>query len=237
MNTPNDSERRAAKELGDLLALLEVEHPNAPSDEEFAAIGRDLAGNIRARLAQEHSAAGAALAPVTSLDSARRRPRPTVIPGLTTVQRAAASDDAGPRQEATDEVTTTWGLVFARSLTADSKTRVTVSATDRRRRAGEIVQVSIVDSERHVDLPIVLYADGDGNLVGQVESSAISLPDNVAVSVVEVVDLTFEMADDVTAVVRTSGPDGQAEWAGIAETLPDEHPIREAILDGLDEGF
>jgi prophage DNA circulation protein len=223
MSTPNYDERRAAERIGELLALLETDHPEAPSNEEFAAVGRELAAKIR-------SQAMPGTASVSSLADARRRRQATRIPGYVDVQRAAASDD-GPTQRVPVEG---WDLVFSRTLTASDQTRVTISAADDTRTAGEVIKIAVADREHTADLLIVLYED-DGELVGQATTALFSLPDDLQVSVLADVDLTTDMAESVAESVRTSSaaPKARNAWRALARSLPRDHPIRQAVVRAL----
>ncbi|WP_024805307.1 hypothetical protein [Nocardia sp. BMG51109] len=220
---PRDA--RAPLDLDDLLAALDTGDAE-PYDAESVAAGQRIAD----RLTRQWARAGAdsALATVTPIGP--RRAAVLAVPGWTEQVRAAASSMAGPVQRVVDQEL---GIEFVRSATGGHETSIAVTAFGDLVSAGDVVRVQIGSGTGRTELLVVLYADENGDLVGQIITPAVTMSDDLEIAVTAVSALSDDHTRAVTEAVRTSPTPGRNAWRRIAKHLPADHPVRSAIIDGL----
>ncbi|TCJ99421.1 hypothetical protein [Nocardia alba] len=209
-----------------LIAFAESDGPDA--DAESAAAGariaeRLLRGDIGSR--QGRSA--------TVVDVGARRAAMTV-PGWTVQPLAASSESEKPAtrtlQKQRDREL---GIEFTRSPAGAEQTRISVHSFGARAAAGDIVRVAVRLGAESTELLVVLYADDDGTLTGQVVTKSLTMSEDLEISLLPGTALGGTHTSAVTDAVRCSLTAGRNAWRRVAKGLPVGDPVRAAIVAGL----
>lgn len=154
------------------------------------------------------------------------------VPGWTVQPLAAAADDlASPVSQ--QRVDPELGLEFTRAPAGSGLTRIAVQATGGRAAAGDVVRVAVGGGTARTELLVVLYTDDEGTLTGQVLTPAVSMAEDLEISVLPGAALGTVATEAVTDAVRCSLTAGRNAWRRVAKGLPADDPIRSAIVAGL----
>ncbi|MGW5917590.1 hypothetical protein ACWFPY_01245 [Nocardia fluminea] len=206
-----------------LIAFAESGSPGV--DAESAAAG--------ARIAERLLRGGAVSGGSTVGDLGARRAVMSV-PGWTVQPLAASSESettaTRPMQKQRDREL---GIEFARSPAGAEQTRISVHSFGARAAAGDIVRVAVRIGAERSELLVVLYADDDGTLTGQVVTRALTMSEDLEISLLPGAALGSTHASAVTDAVRCSLTAGRNAWRRVAKGLPAGDPVRAAIVAGL----
>ncbi|MFC6011071.1 hypothetical protein [Nocardia lasii] len=206
-------------DLDVLLACAEADD-NTASDAEAATAGARVAERLL------RSDRGANSATVTALESRRERMR---VPGWTVRPLAASADDVATHHAVQRQVDRELGVEFVRSPSGAARTRISVRAFGARAVAGDIVRVGAEGTE----VLVVLYPDEGGTLTGQVVTRALTMSEDLEISLLPSAALDARHTSAVTEAVRCSLTAGRNAWRRVAKGLPSGDPIRAAIVEGL----
>ncbi|MEV0851622.1 hypothetical protein ACGFQG_22520 [Nocardia fluminea] len=206
-----------------LIAFAEAGSPDV--DAESAAAG--------ARIAERLLRDGAVSGGSTVGDLGARR-AVMAVPGWTVQPLAASSESettaTRPVQKQRDREL---GIEFARSPAGAEQTRISVHSFGTRAAAGDIVRVAVRLGAERSELLVVLYADDDGTLTGQVVTRALTMAEDLEISLLPGAALGSTHTSAVTDAVRCSLTAGRNAWRRVAKGLPDGDPVRAAIVAGL----
>ncbi|MEU4810876.1 hypothetical protein AB0H20_16905 [Nocardia fluminea] len=206
-----------------LIAFAEAGSPDV--DAESAAAG--------ARIAERLLRGGAVSGGSTVGDLGARR-AVMAVPGWTVQPLAASSESettaTRPVQKQRDREL---GIEFARSPAGAEQTRISVHSFGTRAAAGDIVRVAVRLGAERSELLVVLYADDDGTLTGQVVTRALTMAEDLEISLLPGAALGSTHTSAVTDAVRCSLTAGRNAWRRVAKGLPDGDPVRAAIVAGL----
>ncbi|MGW6120728.1 hypothetical protein ACWFRF_16945 [Nocardia sp. NPDC055165] len=207
-----------------LIAFAASDSPDA--DAESADAG--------ARIAERLLRAGAVSGSSAALGDLGARRAVMTVPGWS-VQPLAASSDS--------EQTTTrtvqkqrdreLGIEFTRSPAGAEQTRISVHSFGARAAAGDIVRISVRLGADRTELLVVLYAGDDGTLTGQAVTRALTMSEDLEISLLAGAALDGTHVSAVTDAVRCSLTAGRNAWRRVAKGLPAGDPVRAAIVAGL----
>ncbi|WP_063004149.1 hypothetical protein [Nocardia salmonicida] len=202
-----------------LIAFAEADSPEV--DAESAAAG----ARIAARLLRGGSAA------VGDLDARRAA---MAVPGWTVQPLAASSEGETTATRAVQkQLDRELGIEFTRSPAGAEQTRISVHSFGARAAAGDIVRVAVSLGAERTELLVVLYADADGTLTGQVVTRALTMSEDLEISLLPGAALGSTHTSAVTDAVRCSLTAGRNAWRRVAKGLPAGDPVRAAIVAGL----
>ncbi|MEU4319536.1 hypothetical protein AB0F85_06655 [Nocardia fluminea] len=205
-----------------LIAFAESGSPGV--DAESAAAG----ARIAERLLRGGAVAGGSIGDL----GARRAVM--AVPGWTVQPLAASSESettaTRPVQKQRDREL---GIEFARSPAGAEQTRISVHSFGTRAAAGDIVRVAVRLGAERSELLVVLYADDDGTLTGQVVTRALTMSEDLEISLLPGAALGSTHTSAVTDAVRCSLTAGRNAWRRVAKGLPAGDPVRAAIVAGL----
>ncbi len=202
-----------------LIAFAEADSPEV--DAESAAAG----ARIAARLLRGGSAA------VGDLDARRAA---MAVPGWTVQPLAASSEGETTATRAVQkQLDRELGIEFTRSPAGAEQTRISVHSFGARAAAGDIVRVAVSLGAERTELLVVLYADADGTLTGQVVTRALTMSEDLEISLLPGASLGSTHTSAVTDAVRCSLTAGRNAWRRVAKGLPAGDPVRAAIVAGL----
>ncbi|WP_328711111.1 hypothetical protein [Nocardia salmonicida] len=202
-----------------LIAFAEADSPEV--DAESAAAG----ARIAARLLRGGSAA------VGDLDARRAA---MAVPGWTVQPLAASSEGETTATRAVQkQLDRELGIEFTRSPAGAEQTRISVHSFGARAAAGDIVRVAVSLGAERTELLVVLYADADGTLTGQVVTRALTMSEDLEISLLPGAALCSTHTSAVTDAVRCSLTAGRNAWRRVAKGLPAGDPVRAAIVAGL----
>lgn len=202
-----------------LIAFAEADSPEV--DAESAAAG----ARIAARLLRGGSAA------VGDLDARRAA---MAVPGWTVQPLAASSEGETTATRAVQkQLDQELGIEFTRSPAGAEQTRISVHSFGARAAAGDIVRVAVSLGAERTELLVVLYADADGTLTGQVVTRALTMSEDLEISLLPGAALGSTHTSAVTDAVRCSLTAGRNAWRRVAKGLPAGDPVRAAIVAGL----
>ncbi|MEV0767942.1 hypothetical protein [Nocardia salmonicida] len=202
-----------------LIAFAEADSPEV--DAESAAAG----ARIAARLLRAGSAA------VGDLDARRAA---MAVPGWTVQPLAASSEGETTATRAVQkQLDRELGIEFTRSPAGAEQTRISVHSFGARAAAGDIVRVAVSLGAERTELLVVLYADADGTLTGQVVTRALTMSEDLEISLLPGAALGSTHTSAVTDAVRCSLTAGRNAWRRVAKGLPAGDPVRAAIVAGL----
>ncbi|MFC8380420.1 hypothetical protein [Nocardia sp. NPDC057272] len=211
-------------DLDVLIAFAAADSPDA--DAESAAAG--------ARIAERLLRAGAVSGGSAALGDLGARRAVMTVPGWS-VQPLAASSDS--EQTATRTVQKQrdreLGIEFTRSPAGAEQTRISVHSFGARAAAGDIVRVSVRLGAERTELLVVLYAGDDGTLTGQAVTRALTMSEDLEISLLPGAALDSTHVSAVTDAVRCSLTAGRNAWRRVAKGLPAGDPVRAAIVAGL----
>ncbi len=206
-----------------LLALAEADD-DAESDDAAAAGARIADRLLRGSRAAESTN-------LTSLDARREVMR---VPGWTVQPLAASSeDDAAAARAIQKRVDRDLGIEFIRSPAGAEQTRISVQSFGSRAMAGDIVRVAVSLGAERTELLVVLYTDEAGALTGQVVTRALTMSEDLEISLLPGAALGTAHTSAVTDAVRCSLTAGRNAWRRVAKGLPSGDPVRAAIVAGL----
>ena len=197
-----------------LIAFAEADSPEV--DAESAAAG----ARIAARLLRGGSAA------VGDLDA-------MAVPGWTVQPLAASSEGETTTRAVQKQLDRELGIEFTRSPAGAEQTRISVHSFGARAAAGDIVRVAVSLGAERTELLVVLYADADGTLTGQVVTRALTMSEDLEISLLPGASLGSTHTSAVTDAVRCSLTAGRNAWRRVAKGLPAGDPVRAAIVAGL----
>ncbi|MFF5034045.1 hypothetical protein [Nocardia salmonicida] len=197
-----------------LIAFAEADSPEV--DAESAAAG----ARIAARLLRGGSAA------VGDLDA-------MAVPGWTVQPLAASSEGETTTRAVQKQLDRELGIEFTRSPAGAEQTRISVHSFGARAAAGDIVRVAVCLGAERTELLVVLYADTDGTLTGQVVTRALTMSEDLEISLLPGAALGSTHTSAVTDAVRCSLTAGRNAWRRVAKGLPAGDPVRAAIVAGL----
>ncbi|MFD8098407.1 hypothetical protein ACFV24_02635 [Nocardia fluminea] len=207
-----------------LLALAEAEDATESDDEASAAGARIAQQLLRSGRFQDS-------APSASLDARREVMR---VPGWTVQPLAASSeDDTGAGRTVQKRVDRELGIEFIRSPAGARQTQISVQSFGARTVAGDIVRVSIGLGTGRTEFLVVLYTDEAGALTGQVVTRALTMSEDLEISLLPGASLGTAHTTAVTDAVRCSLTAGRNAWRRVAKDLPSGDPVRAAIVAGL----
>lgn len=205
-----------------LIAFAESDSPAV--DAESAAAG--------ARIAERLLRGGAVSGGGPTALSARRTV--LAVSGWTVRPLAASSEGdttaAPPVQKRLDREL---GIEFTRSPAGAEQTRISVHSFGTQAAAGDIVRVAVSLGPEHTELLVVLYADDDGTLTGQVVTRALTMSEDLEISLLPGAALGSTHTSAVTDAVRCSLTAGRNAWRRVAKGLAAGDPVRAAIIAGL----
>ena len=202
-----------------LIAFAEADSPEV--DAESAAAG----ARIAARLLRGGSAA-------VGEPGAHRAVM--AVPGWTVQPLAASSEGETTTTRAVQkQLDRELGIEFTRSPAGAQQTRISVHSFGARAAAGDIVRVAVSLGAERTELLVVLYADTDGTLTGQVVTRALTLSEDLEISLLPGAALGSTHTSAVTDAVRCSLTAGRNAWRRVAKGLPAGDPVRAAIVAGL----
>ncbi|MGW0636939.1 hypothetical protein [Nocardia salmonicida] len=202
-----------------LIAFAEADSPEV--DAESAAAG----ARIAARLLRGGAAA------VGDLDARRAV---MAVPGWTVQPLAASSEGETTATRAVQkQLDRELGIEFTRSPAGAEQTRISVHSFGARAAAGDIVRVAVSLGAERTELLVVLYADADGSLTGQVVTRALTMSEDLEISLLPGAALGSTHTSAVTDAVRCSLTAGRNAWRRVAKGLPAGDPVRAAIVAGL----
>ncbi|MFI6172712.1 hypothetical protein ACIBCN_38455 [Nocardia sp. NPDC051052] len=191
-------------------------------DPEMMAAGERIADMLSERW---KNAASATVTPIAS-----GRARVMRVAGWTVQIRAAAIDNQrAVQQQADDEL----GIEFSRSSIHGEQTRVSVRSLGGKASPGDIVRVGIASGDDRIELLVVLYPDEEDTLAGQVVTRAVTMSEELEISVMTAAALESAHAAAITDAVRCSATAGRNAWRRIAKRLPTDDPVRVAVIKGL----
>ncbi|MFF3228146.1 hypothetical protein ACFYV7_35500 [Nocardia suismassiliense] len=168
------------------------------------------------------------VATVTAIDAVRM---PVLtVPAWTAHERAAASGISGPMQSVID---LEFGIQFVRSAADGDETAVSVKSFGDRVGSDDIVRIEITSGHERSEVLLVLYTGADNHPTGEIATRAITMSEDLAIAIIPTSSLTADHATAVTQAVRSSRTAGRNAWRRIAKGLPDDHPVRIAVMDGL----
>ncbi|MFJ2664063.1 hypothetical protein ACIO14_06905 [Nocardia fluminea] len=125
------------------------------------------------------------------------------------------------------------GIEFIRSPAGAEQTRISVHSFGTRAAAGDIVRVAVRLGAERSELLVVLYADDDGTITGQVVTRALTMSEDLEISLLPGAALGSTHTSAVTDAVRCSSTAGRNAWRRVAKGLPAGDPVRAAIVAGL----
>lgn len=202
-----------------LIAFAEADSPEV--DAESAAAG----ARIAARLLRGGSAA------VGDLDARRAA---MAVPGWTVQPLAASSEGETTATRAVQkQLDRELGIEFTRSPAGAEQTRISVHSFGARAAAGDIVRVAVSLGAERTELLVVLYAEADDTLTGQVVTRALTMSEDLEISLLPGAALGSTHTSAVTDAVRCSLTAGRNAWRRVAKGLPAGDPVRAAIVAGL----
>ncbi|MEU4706836.1 hypothetical protein AB0G00_10415 [Nocardia salmonicida] len=205
-----------------LIAFAEADSPDV--DAESAAAG----ARIAARLLRGEAGGSAA---VGDLDARRTV---MAVPGWTVQPLAASSEGETTATRAVQkQLDRELGIEFTRSPAGAEQTRISVHSFGARAAAGDIVRVAVSLGDERTELLVVLYADADGTLTGQVVTRALTMSEDLEISLLPGAALGSTHTSAVTDAVRCSLTAGRNAWRRVAKGLPADDPVRAAIVAGL----
>ncbi|WKG08136.1 hypothetical protein QX204_24115 [Nocardia sp. PE-7] len=205
-----------------LIAFAEADSPDF--DAESAAAG----ARIAARLLRGEAGGSAA---VGDLDARRTV---MAVPGWTVQPLAASSEGETTATRAVQkQLDRELGIEFTRSPAGAEQTRISVHSFGARAAAGDIVRVAVSLGDERTELLVVLYADADGTLTGQVVTRALTMSEDLEISLLPGAALGSTHTSAVTDAVRCSLTAGRNAWRRVAKGLPADDPVRAAIVAGL----
>ncbi|MFD4353197.1 hypothetical protein ACFWPX_11615 [Nocardia sp. NPDC058518] len=204
-----------------LIAFAESDSPDV--DAESAAAGARIAERLLRGGAVSHSSAGF---------GARRAVM--AVPGWTVQPLAASSEGETTAIRAVQkQLDQELGIEFTRSPAGAEQTRISVHSFGARAAAGDIVRVAVSLGAERTELLVVLYADADGTLTGQVVTRALTMSEDLEISLLPGAALGSTHTSAVTDAVRCSLTAGRNAWRRVAKGLPAGDPVRAAIVAGL----
>ncbi|MFE9785064.1 hypothetical protein ACFYO7_06770 [Nocardia salmonicida] len=205
-----------------LIAFAEADSPDV--DAESAAAG----ARIAARLLRGEAGGPAA---VGDLDARRAV---MAVPGWTVQPLAASSEGETTATRAVQKQRDReLGIEFTRAPAGAEQTRISVHSFGARAAAGDIVRVAVSLGAERTELLVVLYADTDGTLTGQVVTRALTMFEDLEISLLPGAALGSTHTSAVTDAVRCSLTAGRNAWRRVAKGLPAGDPVRAAIVAGL----
>ena len=207
-----------------LIAFAESGSPDV--DAESAAAG--------ARIAERLLRLGAVSGGSAAVGALGARRAVMAIPGWT-VQPLAASSESETTATPTvqKQRDRELGIEFARAPAGAEQTRISVHSFGARAAAGDIVRVAVRLGAERSELLVVLYTDDDGTLTGQVVTRALTMAEDLEISLLPGAALGSTHTTAVTEAVRCSLTAGRNAWRRVAKGLPDGDPVRAAIVAGL----
>ncbi|MFD6395273.1 hypothetical protein [Nocardia sp. NPDC060249] len=207
-----------------LIAFAASDSPDV--DAESAAAG--------ARIAERLLRGGAVSSGTGAIGDLAARRAVMTVPGWS-VQPLAASSDSEKTVTRTvqKQRDREWGIEFTRSPAGAEQTRISVHSFGARAVAGDIVQVAVRRGAERTELLVVLYADDDGTLTGQAVTRALTMSEDLEISLLPGAALDSTHASAVTEAVRCSLTAGRNAWRRVAKGLPAGDPVRAAIVAGL----
>ncbi|MFF2086033.1 hypothetical protein ACFVVM_19835 [Nocardia sp. NPDC058176] len=196
-------------------------------DAESAAAGARIAERL---LRGGRSGTGDS-ATVTSLDARRAVMR---VPGWTVQPLAAAAEeDTAANRAVQKRIDRELGIEFVRSPAGAEQTRISVQSFGARAVAGDVVRVAVRLGDERTELLVVLYTDDRGALTGQVVTHALTMSEDLEISLLPGAALGSAHTAAVTDAVRCSLTAGRNAWRRVAKGLPTGDPVRAAIVAGL----
>ncbi|PKV80258.1 hypothetical protein [Nocardia fluminea] len=207
-----------------LIAFAESGSPDV--DAESAAAG--------ARIAERLLRLGAVSGGSAAVGALGARRAVMAIPGWT-VQPLAASSESETTATPTvqKQRDRELGIEFARAPAGAEQTRISVHSFGARAAAGDIVRVAVRLGAERSELLVVLYTDDDGTLTGQVVTRALTMAEDLEISLLPGAALGSTHTSAVTDAVRCSLTAGRNAWRRVAKGLPVGDPVRAAIVAGL----
>ncbi|MFD3743018.1 hypothetical protein [Nocardia sp. NPDC058633] len=156
------------------------------------------------------------------------------VPGWTVQPLAASSQgDTTATRAVQKQLDRELGIEFTRSPAGAEQTRVSVHSFGARATAGDVVRVAVSLGAERTELLVVLYADDDGTLTGQVVTRALTMSEDLEISLLAGAALGTAHTSAVTDAVRCSLTAGRNAWRRVAKGLPVGDPVRAAIVAGL----
>ncbi|MRH93484.1 hypothetical protein GFY24_39800 [Nocardia sp. SYP-A9097] len=165
-------------------------------------------------------------AEVTSISEARSFR--LTMPGMHDWQLAAGTDDSGPVQVADHPEL---GLQVVHTITSSNEMLLAVTSDGTIAEVGDIIRILPTETDSSSGVLIILYPGREGEAVGQVVTSTMTMTEEFELTVLSPDELSDTLA--VTAAVRASTAAGRNAWRLVAGALPHGHPIRSAVVDGL----
>ncbi|GAD85295.1 hypothetical protein FEK33_12405 [Nocardia asteroides NBRC 15531] len=200
----------------DIGMLVDAMDDNLDDDAEIAAAG----ARIAARLLGPDAG--------VSLLGARQS---FLVPGWRVNTLAAAPARESPAERtAQRRLDTELGIEFTRAPAGPERTLITVRSFGSDAVAGDIVRISVRDGGEHL---VVLYSADEQALSGQLTTTALTMSEDLEISIMSREALRPDHAAAVTAAVLGSATAGRNAWRRVAKELSVGDPVRAAVLDGL----
>ncbi|WP_446221310.1 hypothetical protein ACTWPB_15120 [Nocardia sp. IBHARD005] len=210
-----------------LIAFAESDSPDV--DAESAAAGARIAERLLRGGAVSRGEAGS-----TAVGDLGARRAVMAVPGWTVQPLAASSEGERTAIRAVQkQLDQELGIEFTRSPAGAEQTRISVHSFGARAAAGDIVRVAVSLGAERTELLVVLYADADGTLTGQVVTKALTMSEDLEISLLPGAALGSTHTSAVTDAVRCSLTAGRNAWRRVAKGLPAGDPVRAAIVAGL----
>ncbi|WP_410870132.1 hypothetical protein [Nocardia sp. A7] len=149
------------------------------------------------------------------------------------VQPLAASSEGETTHAVQKQLDRELGIEFTRAPAGAEQTRISVHSFGARAVAGDIVRVAVSLGAERTELLVVLYAEDDGTLTGQVVTRALTMSEDLEISLLPGAALGDTHTAAVTDAVRCSLTAGRNAWRRVAKGLSAGDPVRAAIIAGL----
>ncbi|MFD3506593.1 hypothetical protein [Nocardia sp. NPDC058666] len=198
----------------DVEVLIAFAEADSPVDAEAARVGARIAERLLRGT-------------VTDLGARRRVMR---VPGWTVQPLAASSEGETATRAVQQRTDSELGIEFTRTPAGAQQTRISVRSFGTHAVAGDIVRVA---AGAGTELLVVLYTEDDGALTGQIVSRALSMSEDLEISLLPSATLGSTHACAVTEAVRCSLTAGRNAWRRVAKSRPVGDPVRDAIVAGL----
>jgi hypothetical protein len=211
-------------DLDVLIAFAASDSPD--SDAESDAVG--------ARIAERLLHGGAVSGGSAAVGDRGARRAVMTVPGWSVQPLAASSEREKTATRAVQrQRDREAGIEFTRSPAGAEQTRISVHSFGARAAAGDIVQISVRLGAERTDVLVVLYTGDDGTLTGQAVTRALTMSEDLEISLLPGAALDSTHAAAVTDAVRCSLTAGRNAWRRVAKGLPAGDPVRAAIVAGL----
>ncbi|MGY0500972.1 hypothetical protein ACWZHB_21000 [Nocardia sp. FBN12] len=221
MGPDHDADRLCLPVDIDVLIAFAEAGDDTAVDAESAAAGARIAERVL----------GTARGGSTSLDARRAV---MVVRGWTVQPLAASSEGETTATHAVQkQLDRELGIEFTRSPAGAEQTRISVHSFGARAAAGDIVRVAVRLGAERTELLVVLYAEDDGTLTGQVVTRALTMSEDLEIALLPSAALGTEHTAAVTDAVRCSLTAGRNAWRRVAKGLTPGDPVRAAIVAGL----